>query len=437
MEQYAGEFVKKALAFLVAGCWLLVVSCWLLVVSNRIAAISVIERLREEGFEALLAGGCVRDRLLGRQAKDYDVATSAEPAQVMGLFKRTLEVGARFGVVIVMKGQDQIEVATFRSDAEYVDGRRPTQVHFTTAQEDAARRDFTINGMFYDPIRDRLIDYVGGEADLKKSLIRTIGQPDDRFQEDYLRILRAVRFSAQLEFGIEPDTFEAMQKYAPQIEKISQERISMELEGILCGDNRAQGVSLLIETRLTDVIFKGMSPDDLSKACDVLKHMASPVGYALGLAGLCVALEPEAALEQIEGLKLSRQQTRHVTYLLEHRGDLLEAAMSLAQLKILAGEPYCQDLLAFQTAIQGANHESIDALITFQERVAALGDTPLRPERLLNGHDLMALGVPAGPKLGQLADDLYMAQLEGAVRTREEAEQWIKVANGQTGQTTM
>ena len=157
-----------------------VIRYWVFVVSNEAAAISVIERLRDEGFEALLAGGCVRDRLLGREAKDYDVATSAEPAQVMGLFKRTLEVGARFGVVIVMMGQDQIEVATFRSDAEYVDGRRPTQVHFTTAQEDAARRDFTINGMFYDPVEDRLIDYVGGEADLKKSGSHSMCDPPVR-----------------------------------------------------------------------------------------------------------------------------------------------------------------------------------------------------------------------------------------------------------------
>jgi len=148
-------------------------------------------------------------------------------------------------------------------------------------------------------------------------------------------------------------------------------------------------------------------------------------GCSLRLAGLSVALEPEAALEQIDGLKLSRQQTRHVTYLLEHRGDLLEDAMSLAQLKILAGEPYCQDLLVFQTAIQGANHKPVDALITFQERVAALGDTELRPKPLLNGHDLMALGVPAGPKLGQLANALYMAQLEGTIQTREQAIRWV------------
>jgi poly(A) polymerase len=402
-------------------------------VSNRAAAISVIERLRDEGFEALLAGGCVRDRLLGREAKDYDVATSADPAQVMTLFKRTLNVGARFGVVIVMIGQDQTEVATFRSDVAYVDGRRPTQVHFTTAQEDAARRDFTINGMFYDPVEDRLIDYVAGEADLGKRIIRTIGQPDDRFQEDYLRMLRAVRFSAQLDFEIEPLTLEAMQRFAPRIEKISQERISMELEGILCCDNRARGVRLLIQTHLSDVIFRGMTPEDLSRACDVLSHLETPVGYALGLAGLCVALDIETALKQIQGLKLSGQQTRHVTYLLEHRGDLLNDAMSLAELKLLAGDPHCPDLLSFQTAIQLADQASLDALTTFQHRVAALGDTPLRPKPLLNGHDLMALGVPAGPKLGQLANDLYLAQLEDTVQTREQAEQWVRVASLRSG----
>jgi poly(A) polymerase len=386
----------------------------------------VIERLREQGFEALLAGGCVRDRLLGREAKDYDVATNAKPAEVMRLFKRTLKVGARFGVVIVMIDQDQVEVATFRSDVEYVDGRRPTQVHFTTAREDAARRDFTINGMFYDPINDQFIDYVGGQADLAKRLIRTIGQPDERFQEDFLRMLRAVRFSVQLDFEIESATFEAMQRYAPQIEKISQERISMELEGILCCDNRSRGVRLLIEAHLAEVIFKGMTPDDLSRACDVLSHLDSPVGYALGLAALCVALESEAALVQIDRLKLSRHQIRHVTYLLEHRGDLLDASMSLAQLKLLAGAPYYRDLLVFQTAIQRAGEKPLDVLEKFQHRLAALGGTPLRPKPLLDGHDLMALGVPSDRRLGELANHLYMAQLEGIVQTREQAEQWVK-----------
>ena len=397
----------------------------MLIVSNQAAAISVIKRLRDAGFEALLAGGCVRDRLLGRDAKDYDVATSAEPAQVMNLFKRTLEVGARFGVVIVMVGQDQIEVATFRSDAEYVDGRRPTQVHFTTAQEDAARRDFTINGMFYDPIEDRLIDYVDGEADLNRRVVCTIGQPDDRFQEDYLRMLRAVRFSAQLDFEIAPSTFEAIQRHACQIEKISQERVSMELEGILCCSQRAKGVRLLGRTGLSDVIFTEMTSEDLSRACDVLPHMETSIGYALGLAGLCAALDVDSALKQIDRLKPSRQLMRHVTYLLEHRGDLLNESMSQAELKLLAGDPHCSDLLSFQTAIQLADQQSLHALTAFQSRVDALGDTPLRPTPLLNGHDLMALGVPAGPRLGKLAKALYLAQLEGTVQTKAQAEQWV------------
>ncbi len=401
-------------------------------VSNQVAAISVLKRLRDEGFKALLAGGCVRDRLLGRQAKDYDVATNAEPTEVMALFKRTLKVGARFGVVIVMKGQDQIEVATFRSDAEYMDGRRPTQVHFTTAREDAARRDFTINGMFYDPMEDRVIDYVDGQSDLAKRVIRTIGKPDDRFKEDYLRMLRAVRFSAQLEFGIVPSTLVAIQQYAPRIAKISQERISMELEGILCCDNRARGVRLLVNTHLAEVIFPGMTPDDLSKACGVLGHLRSPVTYALGLAALFVALPVDTALAHIEALKLSRQQVRRATYLLEHRGNLIEASMSLAQLKLLAGTPHYPDLLAFQTAIQLADQASLDALTTFQHRVAALGDVPLRPEPLLNGHDLMSLGIPSGPGLGHLAKTLYLAQLDGTVTTKAQAKQWVRRASLQS-----
>jgi hypothetical protein len=177
------------------------------------------------------------------------------------------------------------------------------------------------------------------------------------------------------------------------------------------------------------VIFSDMTPDDLSKACDVLAHLASPVSYGLGLAALFVALDVDTALAHIERLKLSRQQVRHVTYLLEHRGDLLEASMTLAQLKLLAGESHYADLLVFQKAIQLARHESLEALTTFQQRVAALGDTPLRPEPLLNGHDLMALGISSGPALGHVAKTLYLAQLEGTVKTKEEAEQWVRVAS--------
>ena len=178
--------------------------------TNKQAAIEILKKLRENGFEALLAGGCVRDMLLARPAKDYDVVTSAQPRDIIRLFKRTLTIGAHFGVVIVMINNQKVEVATFRSDIGYTDGRHPTKVKFVTAAEDAARRDFTINGMFYDPIENKVIDYVNGQEDLKNKLVRTIGNPDERFGEDYLRMLRAVRFATQLDFKIEPQTWDAI-----------------------------------------------------------------------------------------------------------------------------------------------------------------------------------------------------------------------------------
>ena len=197
--------------------------------TNRQAAIKVIKRLRSSGFQALLAGGCVRDMLLGRAAKDFDVATDARPRDVMQIFKRTLKVGAKFGVVIVLLDNTQIEVATFRTETGYLDGRHPAKVEFTGPAEDARRRDFTINGMFYDPAEKYVIDYVNGRADLKKRIVRTIGPADDRFAEDYLRMLRAVRFSTQLGFAVDRSTKSAVRKNAQKITAISGERIAAEL----------------------------------------------------------------------------------------------------------------------------------------------------------------------------------------------------------------
>lgn len=193
--------------------------------TNRQAAIQVVKVLRQNGFEALLAGGCVRDMLLRRRAKDYDVATDARPDEVAKLFRRTLQVGVKFGVVIVLIRGMHVEVATFRTEADYNDGRHPASVEFTNAAEDASRRDFTINGMYFDPIEEKVIDYVGGQADLEKKIIRTIGRPEDRFEEDHLRMLRAVRFSTQLDFAIEAATFAAICAHAHTITKMSGERI--------------------------------------------------------------------------------------------------------------------------------------------------------------------------------------------------------------------
>lgn len=201
--------------------------------TNKSAAIKIVKVLRRNGFVALLAGGCVRDMLLRRIPKDYDVATDARPEKIISLFNRTLKVGAKFGVIIVLLDNCKVEVATFRSEADYIDGRHPQKVRFSDPEGDASRRDFTINGMFFDPIKKMVIDYVDGQTDLKKRIIRTIGLPELRFGEDYLRMLRAVRFSAQLCFKIDSKTFDAICKNAHNITQISGERISMESKGFL------------------------------------------------------------------------------------------------------------------------------------------------------------------------------------------------------------
>jgi hypothetical protein len=216
----------------------------------RDAAVAVVERLREAGFEALFAGGCVRDMLLDQEPQDYDVATNARPEEIRRLFPRGRLVGAQFGVVLVRRFGWDLEVATYRSDGTYSDGRRPDQVEFGSREEDAQRRDFTINGMFFDPLTEAVIDHVGGRADLDARLIRTIGAPEDRFAEDHLRMLRAVRFAARLGFDVEPPTMTAIQQHAAKLTAISAERIWSELEKILTGAARARGWRLLCEANL-------------------------------------------------------------------------------------------------------------------------------------------------------------------------------------------
>ena len=394
--------------------------------TNRQAAIKVIRRLRSNGFEAFLAGGCVRDMLLGRAAKDFDVATNAEPIYVIRLFKRTIKVGAQFGVVMVLIEGERVEVATFRSESGYDDGRHPTTVRFVSAAEDAGRRDFTINGMFYDPLKKEVIDYVSGQADLKNKIVRTIGRPAERFGEDYLRMLRAVRFSTQLGFAIEPKTWSAICSNAKNIIKISGERIAMELESILVNPNRFAGTVMLIKSGLAGVIFPDFVGEQAKFAIKVLGGLRKKVDFALALASLFAACPLKFALEKCVVLRLSRSQNKHIKFLLANRGRLLDDRMSLAELKSIAAEPYFWDLHELQTAIQKAEQKSVAALVRLRKRIRALGDIELRPRPLLSGHDLIRLGAVPGPGLGQLAQELYIAQLEGKLQTAEQAERWAK-----------
>jgi len=364
--------------------------------------------------------------LLRRPATDYDIATDAVPAEVIKLFRRTLKVGAKFGVVIVLLEGKQVEVATFRTETGYADGRHPTKVKFTTAAEDAGRRDFTINGMFFDPLTKKVIDYVSSRADLKKRLIRTIGKPKERFGEDYLRMLRAVRFSTQLGFAIEPKTFSAIRRHAKSISKISGERIAMELEAILVSPNRSIGASLLTRSKLVETVFPGLDSKKMNLAVKILNQLRKKVDFPLALACLFAGCPTEFALEKCRVLKLSRNQTKHIKFLLANRGKLLEDKMFLAELKLTLAQPYFWDLYELQRAIQKAKRKSVAPLTKLRRRIKALGDIELRPKPLLDGHELMRLGAVPGPGLGQLAQEMYIAQLEGQLQTTAQARQWVQ-----------
>lgn len=395
------------------------------IMSNRKQALHVIKRLRQKGFEALLAGGCVRDRLLGRAASDYDVVTDAMPNQVVGLFQRTLKIGAQFGVVIVLMDGKQVEAATFRTEGGYSDGRRPGHVKFTSAREDAARRDFTVNGMFFDPITKTLYDYVGGQADLQAKILRTIGDPAQRFSEDYLRMLRAVRFSVKLDFAIEAATWHSILAHADKIANISAERIADELEEILTHPNRLHGAKLLFDSGLARAVFQHFSNNAQEAALAVLERLPRAVNFALAMATFCVGLPTDEAMNLCEKLKLSNAIMKHIDFLLKHRGVLCETPMSLSRLKLLMHEPYFADLMTLQRAILKAEGKPLSPLTAIKKRAEAIDPAAVHPQPLLNGHTLIAMGAIPGPMVGRLAQELYIAQLEEHLSTPQQAKQWV------------
>ncbi len=394
--------------------------------TDRQAAIKVIKQLHRNGFQALLAGGCVRDMLLKRKAKDYDVVTNAIPDEVSVLFKRTIKIGAKFGVVMVLIEDRKIEVATFRSESGYDDGRHPRNISFSDAKADASRRDFTINGMFYDPLKKEIIDYVDGKKDLEKRIIRTIGDPDERFCEDYLRMLRAVRFSAQLDFEIHRKTLTAIRKNANNITDISGERISAELEGIMASSDPAKGISLLTKTGLIKKIFPDMTKQKLDFGIETLSFLTETADYPLSIAALFSACEPVRVANWLKILRLSNNQMKHINYLLKNRMKLLQPDMPLSELRLMLASPYYGDCFDLQQAVQKAGGESDENLKKLKRRIKSLGDIEFRPEPLLNGHELIRLGVVPGPALGKVSREMYIAQLEGQINTKHQAKEWIK-----------
>ena len=439
--------------------------------TDREFAVDVVRRLRQSGYEAYWAGGCVRDELLNLTPADYDVATAARPENVVKTFKKTVEVGVSFGVVEVIGPRrpdgsfPKVQVATFRSDGAYVDGRRPESVTFSSPREDAERRDFTINGMFFDPLDGRVIDYVGGRADLNAKVLRAIGDPKARFREDKLRLLRAVRMAARFSFPIEPQTAVAIREMASQITVVSAERIADELRKTLIHRNRSWAMQQLdvlglLRHILPDVEnemkglpqgFPNAPTGDLwqhtLKVLEVLEGPRWPepaiVSFPLAFAALLhdVGKKRSAAREadrytfhghehvgkRLAGvacrrLKLSNAESDRVEWLVELHQYLCDApTMRISKLKPVLVHPGIGELLALHRADSVASGRST-AHVEFCERM--LRETPpevLNPQPLLTGDDLIARGWEQGPLFKTVLDAVREAQLEGTIHTKDEA----------------
>jgi poly(A) polymerase len=406
--------------------------------SPRDLALDVVRRLRAAGFVALWAGGCVRDQILGIPPKDYDVATSAEPEQVRDVFgrRKTLAIGQSFGVITVVgpRGSGQIDVATFRRDAAYSDGRHPDQVTFTTAEQDALRRDFTINGLFYDPIESRVIDYVGGQEDLREGIVRAIGDPRERIAEDKLRMLRAVRFAARFDFALDERTLTAVQEQAHELVIVSAERIAAEMRLILTNQNRARGVQMLQAARLLEVVLPEIvelvpdepwSPESLAdtpwrRTLHILHKLQQPT-FAVALAVLLRELPAELPRRVYERWKLKNEELEGVVRCRNDESVIRRASQTpWPRLQRVLVAPRCEELLAYCQAVA----EALDGGATeidFCRQKLALPPAELNPPPLITGDDLKQLGIPAGPAYREILERIRDEQLNQRIATREEA----------------
>ncbi len=426
-------------------------------------ALFIVQKLAAAGFKAYFAGGCVRDRALGLEPKDYDVATDARPEIVQQMFEHTVAVGARFGVINVIIGDDHFEVATFRADAPYVDGRRPSAVRFGTIEEDAIRRDFTIGGMYYDPLAERLIDLVGGMRDLRAGVIRAIGNPYDRFDEDHLRILRGARFAARLNFTIDPATWAAIKRAAPSIVNIAAERIGEELVMLMTEGGAARGMDLLLESGLMRLLLPEVAetvgcaqPENFHPEGDVYVHTRLAVsmletGCAETLAfGIllhdvakprCRAVAPdgkvtfyghtdqgaEMAAAIMARLKRSRAVQERVAYLVRNHLRLSMAPrMRPATLKRMLAEDGFDELMQVAFLDAFASSSYLGQWHFCRRAMASMSAEEIRPPRLIGGYDLIGLGFQPGPRFKAILKDVEDLQLDGVLKSRDDALDYVR-----------
>jgi poly(A) polymerase len=418
--------------------------------------VAVVQRLHAVGHTAYFAGGCVRDTLLGLPPKDWDVATDAPPQRVRQIFADTQAVGAAFGVILVRQGDSVVEVATFRADNRYEDGRRPTSVRFTTAQEDAQRRDFTINGLFYDPLEDRVIDYVGGRADLDARRLRAIGDASQRFEEDHLRLLRAVRFAARFELQIEPQTAAAIRAAATRLRGISPERVGDELRLMLTPPSRGAAWDLIWSLTLGPTIFRFLPklPDagiDIQRSIfrNVAPGRVVTMGLALAAATLCVRVQAETPVDlcallgkpQVgrsvramrQALRISNAESDEMADTLVGLEPLLRAQPpTLAQKKRFAAGATARLSNDLMDAMAAVNLHA-ERIAQLRQDLAALNPQELAPTPLIDGDDLTAAGFAPGPVFKHILDTLYDAQLEGRLENKQDALRMARQINDGKG----
>jgi poly(A) polymerase len=461
---------------------------------RRAKADAIVRTLRGAGFKAYFAGGCVRDMIMKIAPRDYDIATDARPEAVIGLFDQVVPVGREFGVVVVVVDGIPFEVATFRREGPYLDGRRPSSVEYTDEEEDARRRDFTVNGLFYDPEADRVLDYVGGEADIRGRVIRSIGEPEARFEEDRLRLLRGVRFAARFRFGLEPATRTAIEAMAPRIVEVSAERLRDEIVKVLLDPFPHEGVRLLHRVGLLREILPEVAamdgveqPPEFHPEGDVLTHTllmleymnppetaepgaadpgtegdaggparpdrvpATPV-LAMGVLLHDIGKPPtfeirdrirfnnhagvgaEMAEAILRRLRFPRREGRSIRALVRDHLKFIEVRnMRESTLKRFLMEEDFVNHLELHRLDCLASHGDLSNWEFCRERLAALEAESPPGQRLVTGDDLIALGFTPGPLFKEILTYVEDLQLEGRVTTREEALDAVRARYGVAG----
>jgi poly(A) polymerase len=435
-------------------------------------ALLILETLRAAGHQAYFAGGCVRDERLGRTPKDYDIASNALPEQVEALFPKTIAIGKVFGVIAVIIDGRPFEVATFREDAGYQDGRRPDSVNFCGAEEDAKRRDFTINGMFFDPAENRLIDYVGGQEDLQKKVIRAIGDPEKRFQEDHLRMLRAIRFAHTLGFAIDPATRAAIKKLAPLITKISAERIEQEFSRTLTESIKPGDALIdLLETGLLEQIMPELLPMvgmeqppqyhpegdvfehtvlmlnlmDFSKvesarelAYSVLLHdVGKPCTQSIGPGRdgeMRIRFDGHACASAriAEGIllrmRLPKKEQKHILEAVKGHMRFIDVPnmRNATRRKMIGAETFALELELHRVDCLGSHADltNFDQLVAYREKMA---NEPILPDPWITGRDLIDAGIKPGPRFKEILDAAYQRQMNEESPDKESLLNWLKL----------